>query len=174
MIYLPEVKIRKEMKSILWYILWGWVFYLVPLLGLASCALGEDMGTLIRQLWTYASENWMNLLAEFTLSDVVLSDMFFLLLAEDMCANWTQVLVCSQKQILLRDKFWMGNADRVVRGAWLKMKESEFDVLQARFSITKNAIGKVCWGDRTHQVLESCKIPARFKLFCILSKSQKV
>ena len=45
------------------------------------------MGTLIRQLWTYASENWMNLLAEFTLSDVVLSDMFFLLLAEDMCAN---------------------------------------------------------------------------------------
>lgn len=87
MIYLPEVKIRKEMKSILWYILWGWVFYLVPLLGLASCALGEDMGTLIRQLWTYASENWMNLLAEFTLSDVVLSDMFFLLLAEDMCAN---------------------------------------------------------------------------------------
>ena len=60
-----------------WYFLWGWVFYLVPLLVMASYALGMDFLTLISKFFNYLREDWPSFLAEFFLSDVVISDLFF-------------------------------------------------------------------------------------------------
>jgi len=67
---------------IVWYLLWGWIFFLVPLLAMGSVATEEGMWPLWWRLCrTLLSEdNWPNTLAEFALSDVVISDMFFMVL----------------------------------------------------------------------------------------------
>ena len=66
-------------KGLGWYFLWGWVFFLLPLLMMATVALQEALGSLLLRMWRSLWEDWSTFLAEFTLSDVVISDAFFLL-----------------------------------------------------------------------------------------------
>lgn len=71
------VIVKMKFTSLAWYFLWGWVLYLMPLLVMASYALGVDFGTLLRRLFEYLKQDWPSFLAEFTLSDVLISDLFF-------------------------------------------------------------------------------------------------
>jgi len=63
-----------------WYFLWGWGFFAVPLFGMTAVALQEDWWTLMQRAWQSFQASWPSFLAEFTLSDVVISDVFFLLI----------------------------------------------------------------------------------------------
>lgn len=74
---LLSVIVRFKLTNLAWYFLWGWIFYLVPVLVMASYALGMDFLTLIRRFLDYLREDWPSFLAEFFLSDVVISDLFF-------------------------------------------------------------------------------------------------
>lgn len=65
------VIVKFRLTQLGWYFLWGWVFYLVPLLVMASYALGMDFLTLIHEFFEYLIGR-----ASF-LSDVVISDLFF-------------------------------------------------------------------------------------------------
>ena len=75
---LLAVIMKFRLKHLAWYFLWGWVLYLVPLLMMASYALGMGVVDLIRRILDYLKEDWPSFLAEFTLSDVVISDLFFI------------------------------------------------------------------------------------------------
>jgi len=68
--------------NLLWYLLWGWAFFLLPLLSMGSVALEEGMWPLWCRICRslFSEDNWPNSIAEFTLSDVVISDMFFMIL----------------------------------------------------------------------------------------------
>jgi len=67
---------------LIWYLFWGWAFFLVPLLAMGSVAMEEGMWSLWCRLYRslFSPDNWPNSVAEFTLSDVVISDMFFMIL----------------------------------------------------------------------------------------------
>eukprot|EP00928_Gymnodinium_smaydae_P013360 TRINITY_DN14877_c0_g2_i1.p1 TRINITY_DN14877_c0_g2~~TRINITY_DN14877_c0_g2_i1.p1 ORF type:complete len:154 (+),score=4.22 TRINITY_DN14877_c0_g2_i1:237-698(+) len=67
--------------NLVWYFVWGWGAYLVPLVAMANIALQEEFGMMLRQMWDYFRTAWPTLIAEFTLSDVVISDMYFSLLS---------------------------------------------------------------------------------------------
>ncbi|CAE7265851.1 unnamed protein product [Symbiodinium necroappetens] len=77
---LLAVIVKFRLTHLGWYFLWGWVLYLVPLLMMARYALGMDLATLLHRLYKYLKADWPSFLAEFTLSDVVLSDLFFAVL----------------------------------------------------------------------------------------------
>ena len=63
-----------------WYFCWGWVAFLVPLLKLSSVAIGESVGQLMNRLITdlFNADSWQDTIAEFVLSDVVISDLLYL------------------------------------------------------------------------------------------------
>lgn len=69
-----------DKRNVLWYFCWGWVAFLVPLLKLSSVAIGETMGQLMNRLITdlFNADTWQDTIAEFVLSDVVISDLLYL------------------------------------------------------------------------------------------------
>jgi len=72
-------------QNLLWYAVWGWGAFLIPLLVVVSVALEESIGQLIQNLWNalFSSEEWQNTIAEFVLSDVVISDLFYVAIADE-------------------------------------------------------------------------------------------
>jgi len=74
--------VRTRRTYLIYYLLWGWVFFMVPLLVMGSVAMKENIWTLWWHLCQslLSKDNWPNTLAEFALSDVVISDMFFMIL----------------------------------------------------------------------------------------------
>ena len=67
-----------------WYMVWGWVAFLLPLLKVASISLGDDMQTLFSRLVTtlFSAEEWPNTICEFVLSDVIVSDLLYLTISD--------------------------------------------------------------------------------------------
>ena len=51
---------------------------------MASHAIGVDMWTLLLRLRDYLREDWPSFLAEFTLSDVVISDLVFAMIFREV------------------------------------------------------------------------------------------
>jgi hypothetical protein len=74
--------VSTKRTSLAWYFVWGWTVFLLPLLGMGSVALDESMWTLWYRIFRGLLMNgrWADTLAEFALSDVVISDMFFMIL----------------------------------------------------------------------------------------------
>ncbi len=73
-----------DSRNVSWYMVWGWLAFLLPLLKVASISLGEGMWTLWCRLWgqLFSADEWPNTISEFALSDVIVSDLLYLTLSD--------------------------------------------------------------------------------------------
>ena len=65
-----------------WYLIWGWCAFMLPLVGLVSVAGRMTLNEVFVKLYhsIFDPLTWQTTLAEFALSDVVVSDIFFMLI----------------------------------------------------------------------------------------------
>ena len=66
----------------IWYLIWGWCAFLLPMVALVGVATEMSFSQVISEVWqdVFSPEGWQNIFAEFALSDVVISDVFFMML----------------------------------------------------------------------------------------------
>ena len=75
-------KDRLAQRSMIWYLIWGWCAFLLPMVALVGVATEMSFSQVISEVWqdVFSPEGWQNIFAEFALSDVVISDVFFMML----------------------------------------------------------------------------------------------
>ena len=69
-------------RNMVWYLIWGWCAFMLPLVGLVSVAGRMSLNEVFVKLYhsIFDPLTWQTTLAEFALSDVVVSDIFFMLI----------------------------------------------------------------------------------------------
>ena len=62
-----------------WYLIWGWVAFLLPLLGVAAVTLHSTIGSVAWRLTQslLTADSYASTIAEFVLADVVISDTLY-------------------------------------------------------------------------------------------------
>eukprot|EP00928_Gymnodinium_smaydae_P067804 TRINITY_DN5079_c0_g2_i1.p1 TRINITY_DN5079_c0_g2~~TRINITY_DN5079_c0_g2_i1.p1 ORF type:complete len:1716 (-),score=151.81 TRINITY_DN5079_c0_g2_i1:168-5315(-) len=66
------------------YLIWGWILFLAPIIGMVSLGTGWTITEVIRSIWDdlMSKDKWALTIAEFFLSDVIISDLVFMSLAD--------------------------------------------------------------------------------------------